>query len=261
MTAGKKDKRFNNMFLGPLERPALAWLVARMPAWVTPDKLTGLGFAASVLIFAAYWLTNRDPLFLWLASLGFVLNWLGDSLDGNLARYRNIERPRYGFFVDHTTDALNEVLIFLGLGFSPYVDFRLAAVALVGYLLLSILVFIKTYVDGEFRISWARIGPTEFRALAILANSAVFFLGNPVLRLPFGEVSLYNAIAAFVILVLFVGYGVIVLQQAARLADLDRQKISTTENPRKEKQRKSRSKAYGMDVNRSPFTKPPTSAK
>lgn len=213
-----REKRVNDILLGPLERPALHWLAARMPAWVTPDVLTVTGFAGGVLVGVAYYLTNFDNRFLWLASLAFIINWFGDSLDGTLARLRKIERPRYGFFIDHTTDSLVEVIIFLGIGLSPYVDFSLACLALAGYLLLSILVFVKTYVDGVFRISWARLGPTEMRLLAIAANTVVFFIGNPVLNLPFGQLSLYNTFIAFLALVLFVGYIVIVLQQAAVLA-------------------------------------------
>lgn len=226
------EKRVNHTLLGPLERPALLWLAARLPGWVRPDLLTLLGFLASLLILASYYLTNFDPRFLWLASFGFLLNWFGDSLDGTLARFRQIERPKYGFFVDHTVDTLVEVCIFLGMGLSPYVDFRLASLALIGYLMLSILVFIKTYVDGEFRISWARLGPTEMRVIAVLANTIVFFTGNPAFDLPFGRVSLYNAVVGAVILLLFTGYLVILLQQAGRLAKLDQPAAGCTSHPK-----------------------------
>lgn len=220
------EKRVNDILLGPIERPALVWLAAHMPQWVTPDFLTILGFLASILIFVSYWLTNISSWFLWLASFAFLLNWFGDSLDGSLARYRKIERPRYGFFVDHTVDAVSEVLVFLGIGLSPYVDFRLASLALIGYLLLSILIFIKTYVDGIFRISWAHLGPTEMRVIAILANTLVFFIGNPVISLPFGRWSLYNVILFALTLTLFIAYLVIVLQQASYLASVEKAKTN-----------------------------------
>jgi archaetidylinositol phosphate synthase len=111
------------------------------PSWVSPDMLTIFGFLAGILIGVSYLLTNLDKNFLWLANLGFVLNWLGDSLDGNLARYRKIERPRYGFFIDHAVDIITEVFIFLGLAFSPYVDFKIAILALIAYLCMTNLVF------------------------------------------------------------------------------------------------------------------------
>ena len=117
----KPHQRVNDILLGPLERPALQWLAAHMPAWINPDILTGIGILGAVLIFFSYWLSNALPGFLWVASLGFVINWFGDSLDGTLARYRQSERPKYGFLVDHTVDSFNEVLIALGLGLSPYV--------------------------------------------------------------------------------------------------------------------------------------------
>lgn len=90
--------RVNKILLGPIERPALSWLAQKMPAWVTPDKLTITGFLGTILVAVSYVLTNQNHAFLWLASLGLVINWFGDSLDGTLARYRKIERPQYGFF-------------------------------------------------------------------------------------------------------------------------------------------------------------------
>jgi archaetidylinositol phosphate synthase len=166
----KKHRRINDILLGPIERPALKWLAAHMPDWVYPDLLTVVGVFGALLIFFSYWLTNYNKNFLWLASLGFIINWFGDSLDGTLARYRKIQRPKYGFFIDHTVDAFNEVIIFLGFGLSPYLRFDIACLALIGYLLMSVLVYVRTYVKGEFVISYVGIGPTELRVIAILAS-------------------------------------------------------------------------------------------
>ncbi len=116
MSEISQHKRVNDILLGPLERPALHWLAAHMPAWITPDICTLIGLGGAVMTLAGYGLSNVHPGFLWLASLGFLINWFGDSLDGTLARHRHIERPRYGYFVDHTTDAAVQVMIFLGLG-------------------------------------------------------------------------------------------------------------------------------------------------
>ncbi len=175
--------RINNTLLGGPEKKALLWMAARMPAWISPDTLTLIGLLASLLIFISYTLTLFNHGFLWLASLGFLLQWFGDSMDGTLARYRKIERPRYGFFVDHIIDSISEALIFLGLGLSPYLRFDLALLALVSYLLLSTYVYLVTYVNGVFRISYARLGPTETRVLALLGNTVVFFAGNPLVHL------------------------------------------------------------------------------
>ena len=220
----KEHKRINDILLGPLERPAIAWLVAHMPHWVTPDHLTFFGFAAAILIGVSYYLTNIDKNFLWLANLGFFLNWFGDSLDGNLARYRKIERPKYGFFIDHTVDTISEVCIFIGFGLSPYVNLELALLALVGYLCMASLVYITTSIKGEFKISYGSLGPTEARVIAMISNGVVYFLGNPMLNLRWFEVSLYNLILIFIIALLFFFFISSVISQGIKLEREDRKK-------------------------------------
>jgi archaetidylinositol phosphate synthase len=201
--SGKEShKRINDILLGPLERPALQWLAARMPRWVNPDILTGIGLLGSVLIFFSYWLTSITAHFLWLASLGLVINWFGDSLDGTLARYRKIERPKYGFFIDHTVDVVSTLLVVFGLGLSPYVRFEIACLALIGYLVMSIFVYIRTCVEGVFKISYGRFGP------------------NPTVALPFGVLSIYDLIAAIVAIILTVIFLVSTISQARELAKL-----------------------------------------
>jgi len=220
----EKHRRVNDILLGPLERPAIAWLVEHMPHWVTPDHLTLLGFGASILTGVSYALTDIDKNYLWLANLGFILNWVGDSLDGNLARYRKIERPKYGFFIDHTIDAASEVIIFIGIGLSPYVDLTLALLALVGYLCMANLVYITTSVEGVFKISYGRLGPTEIRALAILANITVYFLGNPQISLPWFDISLYNLFVSMIIALLAIFFVNTTIKQAIRFEREDREK-------------------------------------
>lgn len=192
MSEPQPHQRVNDILLGPLERPALQWLAQRMPPWVTPDVLTGIGILGSLMTFAGYWASSSAAAFLWLASLGLVVNWFGDSLDGTLARHRHIERPKFGFFIDHTVDAMSESLVVFGLGLSPYVSFEVAAVALIGYLLMSVLVYVRTYVTGEFRISYGRFGPTEVRVIIILFNAVLFFVGVREVTLWFGDVSIYD---------------------------------------------------------------------
>ncbi len=172
------------MLLGPLERPALQWLAARMPAWASPDLMTGIGAFASVAVFAGYAMAHMGAWGLWIVNFGLLLNWFGDALDGTLARYRKIERPKFGFFIDHTVDAVSMYLVIVGIGVSPYMRLDIAALLLVGYLLVSIHVYLRTCVDGVFKIAYGRIGPTEMRVIMILGNTAVFFWGNPRFRLP-----------------------------------------------------------------------------
>lgn len=226
MTKVENHQRENKILLGFLERPALQWLAAHMPAWVTPDTLTWIGILASILIFVSYSLTHFSRNYLWLASLGFLLNWFGDSLDGTLARYRKIERPRYGFLVDHSVDAISVVLIFIGLGLSPYVDLTVASFGVIGYLLLSINVYLNTYVTGVFQMTNALLGPTEVRVLAILLNTAIFFIGNPTFPLPyFGETSFYTLVVGLLTLAMFIYFLINTIIQTRRLALLDGKRL------------------------------------
>jgi phosphatidylglycerophosphate synthase len=197
-----------------------------MPRWVTPDVLTWIGIIASILIFLSYALTNVSRYFLLLASFGFILNWFGDSLDGTLARYRHIERPRYGFLVDHYVDAISVVLIFIGLGLSPYVDLVVACMGAIAYLLLSIMVYLITYVTGVFQITNAKIGPTEVRLLAILANTTILIVGNPIINLPFfGATTLYTLIVGFLSLIMILYFLINTSIQARKLQLLDEKRL------------------------------------
>lgn len=218
MADTKSHKRVNDILVGPLERPALNWLAAHMPAWMTPDGLTIIGVIGAVIILVSYGLSNLDPAYLWLASFGFIVNWFGDSLDGTLARYRHIERPEYGFFVDHTVDAFSQVLIFTGLGISPYVSLSVASLALVGYLLMSILVYVNTIVSGVFRISYSKIGPTEMRILAVLINLLFYFVGIPLLETRLGIIPAYDLIVGTIALILIVTFVISTIKQANEYA-------------------------------------------
>lgn len=217
-------RRVLDTFTGPIERPVLRWLAAHMPAWVTPDHLTAIGVFGGLVILVGYWLTGIDRNFLWLVNLGFVLNWFGDSLDGTLARYRHTERPVYGFYIDHAVDAFVEMMIFLGLGLSPYVRFDLACLALIGYFLLSILVFIRTCVKGEFVLSYGRLGPTEIRLLAMAANMLVFFIGNPTANLFSLTLTIYDWLVAIIILIIFAIAISTTLIQARLLARMEKER-------------------------------------
>jgi phosphatidylglycerophosphate synthase len=223
MTQSNNQRRVNDILLGPLERPTLKWLAARMPAWVTPDTCTIIGVLGSLGVAASYLLTVYDRNFLWLASLGFVVNWLGDSLDGTLARYRHIERPIYGFFIDHTIDAFSVSVIVLALGLTPYVTLTVACLMLIAYLLLSVLVFVRTSAVGEFKISYSKLGPTEIRVFAILLNTAMYFGGvqtslveiDPLRQMYISPYDLFLAILALLLLCFFM---VTAVKETLRLA-------------------------------------------
>jgi archaetidylinositol phosphate synthase len=149
----------------------------RMPPWVAPDGLTLGGIAGAVLAFAGYCATWLDPAFVWLATLGIVVHWFGDSLDGSLARHRGCERPTYGYFLDHSVDALCNLLIVGGLGLSTFVRLDVALFVLCGYYLLCIYVFLYNHVTGVFRLSFLAFGPTELR-IGLVAINSWFYLAE-----------------------------------------------------------------------------------
>ncbi|MBI4544744.1 MAG: CDP-alcohol phosphatidyltransferase family protein [Gemmatimonadetes bacterium] len=165
-------ERTSRFLLSGFEQAVLPRLARSLPRRVKPDHLTGLGLAGSTAVAAAYVLSNLDARWLWAASLLIVVQWFGDSLDGTLARVRRAERPRYGFYLDHLTDAYSTLAIGLGLGLSPYMLLSVGLSVVIAYLILSINVYLETHVFGEFSFSYGRLGPTEVRVLLILLNAA-----------------------------------------------------------------------------------------
>jgi archaetidylinositol phosphate synthase len=176
----KSAERIQQGFLAGPEKWALNRLVRRLPGWVTPDHLTLLGFAALFLAGVAYAMSAYRPAMLHLVNLCLIINWFGDSLDGTLARYRNRQRPRYGYYVDHIADALGTLFLLAGLALSGYMSERIACGLLVTYLLLSINSYLWAHAMGEFRLSFYRFSPTELRVLLIVGN--LFLLYRPTVH-------------------------------------------------------------------------------
>ncbi|WP_156842064.1 CDP-alcohol phosphatidyltransferase family protein [Novosphingobium aquimarinum] len=171
-------ERIQENILARGERRLLNWICARMPAWVSPDSLTFLGMVGAFMVFAGYVGSNLGDGWLWLANAGYVVQWFGDSTDGSLARFRRIERPRYGYFLDHSCDGLATTLVVVGIGLSPYVTLEVALVALAGYLLLSIHAFLSVRVLGELKLSYLNAGPTELRIMLIALTLAMIGFGT-----------------------------------------------------------------------------------
>ena len=166
--------RIQESLLAALEKRLLLWLAERIPSRLNSDHLTVLGFAAQLLTGISYALARFDKLWL-IVGIGFmVLNWFGDSLDGTLARVRNQQRPRYGFYVDHILDSIGSVALMGGLALSGYMSPALAISLLVLFLLLSIQSYLAAYTLGEFRMSFWSFGPTELRLLLVAGNLAQF---------------------------------------------------------------------------------------
>jgi archaetidylinositol phosphate synthase len=169
-----------NFLLAKHEKRLLRSIAARLPRWILPDDLTAVGVVAAIAICLAYQATNMNRAWLWVASGLLVVHWLGDSLDGTLARVRGIERPRYGYYLDHLVDAISTACIGIGLGLSPYMLLSTGALIVVAYLMCSINVYLESYALGRFSIGYGRIGPTEIRLLLIALNTAL------ALRAPLG---------------------------------------------------------------------------
>jgi archaetidylinositol phosphate synthase len=167
--------RLQESFTARAERRALAWLAERLPSWVNSDHLTLVGFVAMFLAGASYALARTNRVGLILATIFLALNWFGDSLDGTLARLRNRQRPRYGFYVDHMIDTVGGFFLMGGLAISGIVDWRIALGMFVAFLMLSVEVYLAAYTMGTFRLSFAKFGPTEIRILLAVGNAALWF--------------------------------------------------------------------------------------
>jgi archaetidylinositol phosphate synthase len=165
--------RSKEFLLARAEGRALEWIARRLPAWVMPDHMTALGVLAAFGIAGAYLLSNGDVAWLWAASALLIVHWLGDSLDGTLARVRRIERPRYGYYLDHLVDALATALIGLGLGLSPWMLLAVGLTIVIVYLVLSINTYLETYAFGVFTLGYGRLGPTEARLGLIALNTLI----------------------------------------------------------------------------------------
>lgn len=170
------SQRIQTSLLNAAEKRILIWLAQRQPSWVTSDMLTFLGVGGAVICALGFLLSCWNIQWLWLSSLGLVINWYGDSLDGTLARVRNTQRPVYGFFIDHTLDAITICIMCIGAGLSPMLRLDIAMLILAGYLCLSIYTYIGAILKGEFRLTYSSFGPTEFRLIVILINTLYMYM-------------------------------------------------------------------------------------
>jgi len=176
--------RIQESIVAGVEKRALVWLAERTPACISPDQLTILGFISQCLAGVCYALARWNPDALLLGIVCLALNWLGDSMDGTLARVRNRQRPRYGFYVDHVTDTIAAFFLMGGLALSGYVHPGIALGMLVAFLMLSIEAYLATYTLGKFQLSYWKFGPTEIRILLALGNLTL--LKHPMIKV-FGK--------------------------------------------------------------------------
>lgn len=217
----KSAVRQQTSLLAPLERVCLSWLARNLPPWVKPDHLTLLGFAAMLAAGVCYALAKQWPPALLIVNLCLAINWFGDSLDGTLARARNKQRPRYGFYVDHIIDAFGILAIICGLALSGYMTWTIALAVLVVYFMISIDVYLATYTIGTFKLSFYKFSPTELRILLAIGNiraishPTAHALGGQYLFFDIGAVVAIALMA--VVLIVSVARNTITLYRAERV--------------------------------------------
>jgi phosphatidylglycerophosphate synthase len=210
------------------ERWALPRLAASMPRWVLPDHLTALGVLGATIITVGYGLSNHDWRWLWLSNVGLLIHWFGDSLDGTLARVRKIERPRYGFYLDHLTDAYSTTVIGLGLGFSPFMLLAVGLAIVIAYLVLSINVYLETHAFGKFRYGYGITGPTEARIILFALNVLALTVGPLPFHVIGRGVTIFDVLGAGAAL----GMAAMLLRRVIRnLRELARAEPAGTQRP------------------------------
>jgi phosphatidylglycerophosphate synthase len=208
-------RRINQSLTASLEQRALLWMAERAPKWLTSDQLTLLGLSAQIVAGLFYALSRYNHYALLLVIICLVLNWLGDSLDGTLARVRHHERPRYGFYVDHMADIFGSVALMSGLALSGFLHWQTAIAMLIAFLILAGESFLATYSLSCFQLSQGIFGPTEIRILLIIGNLAL--LRNPYANLFGCKILLFDLGGAIAALAMFAMAVHVTLRHTAQL--------------------------------------------
>lgn len=221
MTPPTPIKRIQENVLAAQERRLLNWICPRLPGWTTPDQLTLLALFGAVLVFAGYAASSLDANWLWLSVGGYLLHWFGDSLDGSLARFRAIERPRYGYFIDHSADVFGALLIVGGLGVSPFVRLDISLVALAGYYMLAAHAFLTARVIDELRLSHVAAGPTELRLILIGLTVGMYSFGQSEVagNAAFSWFDLFVGAVGALLITLFIVQTLVMARRLARLEE------------------------------------------
>ncbi len=174
--------REHTSVLAEAEKRLLVWIARRLPDWINPDHLTLLGLFSMLLAGLSYWGARYNRLALPGVVLALALNWFGDSLDGTLARVRNRQRPRYGYYVDHVIDLVGTFFLLGGLALSGYMTPLLALALLAAFFMVEAEVYLATHVKGVFKLAFLKVGPTELRI--IIAAGTLYLLHDPLVTVP-----------------------------------------------------------------------------
>ena len=212
--------RVQQSLVAGIEKRCLTWLARRMPPWVKPDHLTALGLAAMILAGVSYALARFWPPSLIVVNAWLAFNWFGDSLDGTLARERQCQRPRYGFYVDHIVDSLGALFIVAGLALSGYMAWWVAAGLLLSFYLFSINAYLATYTLGAFRLSYWKFSPTEIRILLAVGNVVALF--RPTVHLLPMHPRFFDVSGAIAIIAMVAALAVSIARNTVALYRLER---------------------------------------
>ena len=236
----EKAARIQTSILNAAEKKALVWLAHRQPRWMTSDILTYIGVFGAFLCGLGFALSSLNINFLWLSSAGLVINWYGDSLDGTLARVRGTQRPKYGFFIDHSIDAITITMMCVGAGLSPLLRLDVALAVLAAYLILSVYTYICTICTNQMRLTYGKLGPTEFRLIVIIANT--LFIYTPWREVSYNfagvSMSLFDLIASGVVVIIMLLWFVQWLSDRRQLSKMDPLKAYNPEEIKQESERK-----------------------
>ncbi|HEV2136690.1 MAG TPA: CDP-alcohol phosphatidyltransferase family protein [Terracidiphilus sp.] len=208
-------RRVNQALTARVEKRILEWMAARAPRWVTSDQLTALGLGAQIAAGLFFALARYHRSALLLVIVCIALNWLGDSLDGTLARVRRQQRPRYGFYVDHMVDIFGAVALMCGLGWSGFVHWPVAIAMLIAFLLLAGESYLATYTLDQFQLSQGLFGPTEIRLLLVAGNLAL--LHDPYCTIFGHRLLLFDVGGAIAATIMFGMAAVVTLRHTAQL--------------------------------------------
>ncbi|MGD9544184.1 MAG: CDP-alcohol phosphatidyltransferase family protein [Methylocystis sp.] len=221
------NQRINESFLALKERAALLALVRRLPHWMTPDHLTAIGLCGAVLTLLGFIACHWSNWFLAAVVLGLFLNWFGDSLDGTLARFREIERPHYGYFIDHSSDLIAQTLIVVGLGVSPYFTVGASLLVLSLYLLMSSYTYLRVVTERVHRLSYGGMGATEFRMLVAAWALFAAWLGPGVAETQAYGFAVLDLVIGGLSALTFLGFVAVIRKDLARMQREEREFIES----------------------------------
>lgn len=191
ISSPRQSTRIQTSILNAAEKKLLVRIADKLPSWVTSDMLTWFGLFGSFLCGLGFFLTNYSIYWLWLSSAGLFINWFGDSLDGTVARVRHQQRPLYGYYLDHNIDTVTEAFMFIGAGLSPLMNLGVALLCYSAYLALTVYVSINAHLKSEFKLTYGKVGPTEFRVIIIIVNTILMYV--PALTAYKGSIEYFGA--------------------------------------------------------------------